>query len=477
MGVRERYPVKARFLLFLGIVVAVLGTLMSAILMFTVHRMATDSLTNTVTAAATEVAALIPRGQVQTPIPDGVVHYIQVINSQHRVVAATKELLGRPPIASFVPSNVENESTSVVCGRVFPSGQCQLVVAVQAIDNGKLWTIYGAAPMIPFYVDPLLAMFMVSGIVLTVGLIIFSSYRIVVGCLEPVETIRANLHDHSPARLGHRIPVPSASHREAHDLANTVNHTLDQIQSMMEGQRQFTFDISHDLRSPITAMRAQVEDALLAPLEVDVSRMGHALLASLDRLQAIVSDLLMLAKLDAGIPTSREPVDLADLVTAECDRPHSGKDIVCEPGPAVVVNGDRLRLARLVNNLVDNAVRHSSSRVTLRVSRQPGDLSAGARLPGLAVLEVLDDGGGVPPGDRDSVFKRFIRLEEGRRRDPNGTGLGLPIARQIAECHDGTLTIEDSLQGARFVLRLPLAVETAPFRGVRERRGEPTHAE
>jgi signal transduction histidine kinase len=114
----------------------------------------------------------------------------------------------------------------------------------------------------------------------------------------------------------------------------------------------------------------------------------------------------------------------------------------------VVVTGDRLKLARLLTNLLDNAERHAESTiiVTLRRNEQ-------------AVLEVLDDGAGIAPDQREVVFRRFTRLDASRSRDAGGTGLGLPIAREIAQAHRGSLKIEDSDTGARFVLRLPIRKE------------------
>ena len=111
----------------------------------------------------------------------------------------------------------------------------------------------------------------------------------------------------------------------------------------------------------------------------------------------------------------------------------------------MVVIGDLQRLTRVLTNLLDNAERHAKSTITVTVRREPD----------AAVLEVLDDGAGIPPEHREAVFQRFTRLDTARSRDAGGTGLGLAIARQIAEAHGGTLTIEDSLSGARFVLRLP----------------------
>ena len=199
------------------------------------------------------------------------------------------------------------------------------------------------------------------------------------------------------------------------------------------------------LRSPITAMRTQVEEALMYPDDTDWPRTANAMLAGTERLQAIVADLLTLARLDAGAPLCRESTDLAELVGIELDsRPHR-VEVIRNLQQGVFTQCDRLKIARLVTNLIDNAERHAETQITVIVCDDGS----------LAVLEVADDGAGIAVELRQAVFERFTRLEDSRERDPGGTGLGLAIARQIAEAHHGTLTIEDSARGARFVLRLP----------------------
>jgi signal transduction histidine kinase len=279
----------------------------------------------------------------------------------------------------------------------------------------------------------------------------FGVSRVVVRTLAPVHNITKRLAEITAGGGGMRLPVPENVDDEIRTLAWTGNQMLERLEAAMkkqqeavEQQRRFAGDASHDLRSPITAMRTQVEDALLNPEDADWRATGEALLASLDRLQAIVTDLLTLTKLDAGAPSSREPVDLCELVATETGRPRT-KNVVTTLQPDVAVTGDRLQLARLLTNLLDNAERHAESQILVTVRRQGRQ----------AVLEVLDDGAGIEPGKRETVFQRFTRLDAARNRDAGGTGLGLPIAREIAQAHGGTLTIEDSERGARFVLRIP----------------------
>ncbi|GAA4096896.1 hypothetical protein GCM10022214_70920 [Actinomadura miaoliensis] len=222
--------------------------------------------------------------------------------------------------------------------------------------------------------------------------------------------------------------------------------TADRLRQAVEQQRQAISDTSHDLRAPITGLLTRLEEAFSDP-EADLRQILHAARHDAERLGGIVSDLLELAQLDAGVPVSTEPVDLAGVVQAELALRRPAFAITTRLAPGVVVDGSPIRLARLLSNLMTNAERHARSRIEVSVTTE-GDR---------AVLEVVDDGTGIPPGEREKVFDRFYRRRDARDRDPSGTGLGLPIARQIAQAHGGTLGMaEDPSCGTRMVLSLPL---------------------
>ncbi|MFF0309545.1 sensor histidine kinase [Streptosporangium sp. NPDC004379] len=184
----------------------------------------------------------------------------------------------------------------------------------------------------------------------------------------------------------------------------------------------------------------------LSDPEPDTDATFEGLDHSIDRLQLLVDDLLAVIRLDAAAPHNRERIDLGELVRAELDR--RPDEISRDLTAGALVEGDPLQLARVLTNLVDNALRHAEHEVQVKVRPDSGS--------GHAVLEVIDDGGGIPEADRERVFQRFVRLKEGRECDVSGSGLGLPIAREIAEGHGGTLSVADCDHGARFVLRLPL---------------------
>ncbi|MFI6485371.1 ATP-binding protein [Nonomuraea sp. NPDC050663] len=254
--------------------------------------------------------------------------------------------------------------------------------------------------------------------------------------LRPVAAIRGKMADITASDLHQRVPVPP-SDDEIAALAGTVNDTLDRLESAVEQHKRFVADAAHELRSPIATLRARLE------LTGDPDLAKEAL-ADVTRLQTLASDLLLLARLDAGEPLRAKELDLSQAAaeTAAASGRRPGVEIKLDIEPDVVMRGSRGHLDRLVSNLVDNAVRHADSMVVVRVHEQAGQ----------AVLEVLDDGPGIPEESREAVFDRFTRLDEARARDAGGAGLGLPIARDIAALHGGTLVAQDG----GFVARFPL---------------------
>ncbi|MFF8838242.1 sensor histidine kinase [Streptomyces sp. NPDC015130] len=268
--------------------------------------------------------------------------------------------------------------------------------------------------------------------------------------LRPVEAIRRELADITGQSLDRRVPVPPTDDVIAR-LAETTNDTLDRLEQSSSRQHQFVADAAHELRSPLAALRAQLETALRHPDSVtEWPEVVAGAAADVVRLQALTDDLLLLASHRATAPAG-EPVDLAalaeDLVREHEHLPDAtGLLLTCgTPAAPTLVHGNPTRLERLLRNLLANACRHAETRVEVTVE---GDGS-------WTVLTVTDDGPGIPPADRSRVFDRFTRLDASRTRTSGGAGLGLPIARDIATHHGGTLTIEDSPQGARLVARFP----------------------
>ena len=263
--------------------------------------------------------------------------------------------------------------------------------------------------------------------------------------LRPVEELRARLDRITASRLGERLPVPAAS-AEIARLARTMNALLGRLNRSAEQQRQFVADAAHELRSPLARMRTELEVDAAHPASADRTATAASALAETVALQRLVDDLLLLAVDDAGGVVRRSaPVDLDDVVR-EVVTARRDPRIDASGVRPVQVSGDRDQLARAVQNLVDNAVRHARDRVIVTLE----ETTDGAE------LVVTDDGPGVPEADAERIFERFTRLDDARTAGTGGAGLGLAIARGIAVRHGGSLVLDPAASaGARFVVRLP----------------------
>ncbi|GGZ17294.1 hypothetical protein GCM10010387_07470 [Streptomyces inusitatus] len=267
--------------------------------------------------------------------------------------------------------------------------------------------------------------------------------------LAPVEAVRREAAEITANDLHRRLPVPPARD-EISRLATTLNNTLDRLDRAVTRLRVFTGDVSHELRGPLTVLRTRLELALARPDGADWPEVAAEALEDTGRLQTLVGDLLLLARLDAHREPHHRQVDLTllthDLARRPGITPPADIDAL---GPAPVL-GNAAQLTRLLANLLENARRHAVAAVRVRVTAGGHEV----------VLEVTDDGPGIPAEDRERVFDRFTRLDDARTRHDGGTGLGLAIARSIATAHGGTLTARApaaSGGGARLVLRLPKA--------------------
>ena len=225
---------------------------------------------------------------------------------------------------------------------------------------------------------------------------------------------------------------------------------LDRVEVAVRRQQTFVADASHELRSPLTRIRSEIEVDLAHPDRADLAATHRSVLEETTALERLVADLLHLARSDATAgELRREAVDLDDIVLSEVRRLRAsgGLDVDAGGVTAAQIHGDRDQLARLVRNLLDNAARHASRTVTISLAEHGGD----------AVLVVDDDGPGIPLDHHDRVFERFTRLDDARTQSSGGTGLGLAICRDIVRRHGGTVAIDpDHAPGARFVVSIPL---------------------
>ncbi|MEO3824635.1 HAMP domain-containing sensor histidine kinase [Actinomadura sp. B10D3] len=381
-----------------------------------------------------------PRGTLHVHDPDFIL--LQVVDDNGIVLAHSEPLRTSPPLdVPVTPAEgmLRYHATEV-------PGYAEVYVVTERVrTRAGPRTVHAAAPVTEFhrFKGLFVALLALSVLLATavVGWIVSLAMR---RALRPVREMSSELTEITGGETDRRVTVP-APVDEVSELAQSVNVTLDRLEDVLSRQRAFVADVSHELRSPLTGLRAQLEVALEHPGDEDWPAVARAALADADRLQGIVGDLLILAKLGAGVHVPREPRDLGELVRAEVKRRPRRVSVEVEADEGVQALVTSHHMVRLLTNLLDNAERHAKSRVWVSVAADGPD----------AVVEVRDDGAGIPPEFRERIFRRFQRLDEGRDRDPGGTGLGLTISRDIARAHGGTLIAADSDQGARFVLRIP----------------------
>ncbi|KAB8188597.1 HAMP domain-containing protein [Nonomuraea phyllanthi] len=382
-------------------------------------------------------------GGVPHPIPaDPAVPLIQVVDVHGRVVKASRDASATVPLSRRRPPPYARFQPYRECP---PNDRCLLLHAIRLTPAPDASVVYAGFPEPDLLAAHKLEYAIAAGIAVVTGIAAWTAWMLVGRALRPVEAIRARIARITVSDLSLRVPQPRGND-EISRLATTANQTLTQLEGAVEQLRQFASTTSHELRTPIAGLRTQLEEALLYPDDVDAQAALRNALTTAGRLDAIVNDLLLLARLRAADPLPPEKIDLGELVAAEASAHSAAVPIDIHAPAGLEIRGSRMQLIRVLDNLLANALRHAESAV--EVSVEPAD-------DGVAVT-VTDDGPGIPPAHRERVFERFVRLDDGRRRDPGGSGLGLAISRDIAHTHHGTLTVEDSPRGARFVLWLPL---------------------
>ncbi len=426
------------------------------------RRALTSSLDETLAAEADAVAARIDEGgdpaaiRLDEPtIDDDAVAQVVVDGA---VVATTDSDVSQPLAATPGGSSGTSTAESV------PDADGAFRVASQRVDGGGrgggTTVVHVAAPLDD--VDEstgLLARSLALAVPAVTALFAALVWALAGRTLRPVEAIRREVAQIRATDLRRRVPVPPGDDEVAR-LARTMNAMLDRVEDASDRQRRFVGDASHELRTPLARMRSEIEVDLAHPDRADLLATHHSVLDEAVGMQRLVDDLLLLARADG---TGDAATDAAGDATARLDlvvagevsqaRAHAPVAIEAAGLTPVTVVADPTELRRVAANLLDNGTRHARSHVVVAVE------SAGDT----AELTVTDDGPGIPEDQADRIFERFARLDDARSAADGGAGLGLAIAREIAERHGGTLTVDPTHRdGARFVLRLPVAGSRAP---------------
>jgi heavy metal sensor kinase len=295
---------------------------------------------------------------------------------------------------------------------------------------------------------------LVFGLPLVVALAGAGGYVLARRALTPIDHLASEARRITADRLHERLSVPNPND-EIGRLAAVINDTFTRLEASFDKLRRFTADASHELRTPLSVIRGIGEVGLSGTrTPAEYKEALGSMLEEVDRLTSLVDTLLRLSHGDAGtVRLSREPVDLGQLASEAASSlallaEERSQRLVVDAADRVMVPIDRLVLREAITNVIDNAIKYSpvASTIHLRVHPEQGH----------AVLEVEDQGPGVPREYRDRIFDRFFRVDEGRSRDRGGSGLGLAIAKWAVEVNRGRISIEDAPGGgALFRIVLP----------------------
>ncbi|MEV0587578.1 ATP-binding protein [Nonomuraea sp. NPDC050310] len=364
---------------------------------------------------------------------------VQVVTADGTVVAATPAAQRLSRLSDVWPAASDRVVNTTAC----PSFGCLHLTALRESTRPDSLVVYVAQPTPSILAGRAVDLVIAIQVVLLTALITWIAWLLAGRTLRPVNQIRAQLDDINATDPGRRVVEPSGEDEIA-KLARSINGTLARLEYAAEQQRRFASDASHELRTPLAGLRAQLEGAQLYPEDTDIAELVDDALKDTDRVEAIITDLLLLARIGSRVDIVKERLDLGELVRKTLLDRTGPVPITATLADGVFVEGVRFQLDRLLANLLDNAERHADTSIGVELT------AAGDE----AVLSLENDGAPIPEHERERIFERFTRLDSARSRGAGGTGLGLAIAREVAVAHRGSLRVAGD---ARFELRLPLA--------------------
>ena len=454
-GIRVRVTASATLVVAVTLIIA--GALLSILM----HQSLIDGIDSGLASRAEQVAVqaetassisgAIPATAQQSSL-------VQIINPRGAVIAATANMRDEEngyesPVLSAPPTVARTVFSTMKNSPLDRGGEFRVLAKPISLPTGQGW-LYVATSLnsVEAATSSLLALFAI-GLPLLLGIVGFTVWRAVAQALKPVERIRKQASAISAKDLAERVPEPR-SKDEIGKLAVAMNEMLDRLEGSAIRQNRFIGDASHELRSPLTALRAQVDVALAHPEAADATEVLETVREQVTRMSMLTEDLLFLARSTEAAPQVLPAVvDLDELLLSEAARLRlrGGPNVVVGHVDAARIMGSRRDIARALRNVTDNAYDHTQTEIRLSLTTGEGH----------AEIAVTDNGVGLPSADRDRLFDRFARSEDARARNLSGGGfgLGLAIARQVAVSHGGTLTAhdrDDGHAGAEFRFRLPI---------------------
>ncbi len=391
--------------------------------------------------------------------PEANERFIRITRGDGHVVYAS----GNPHDASFDPATVPAPSLAregpFLRKESLPKGS-MLIAAVSA-DSRYVVEVGVSTARTEETVRQVLLMLAI-GLPIAVCVAVGGGFVLVRRALKPVDNLSQKAAAITQHNLSERLPVVRTGD-ELERLSLSLNLMISRLEDAINSSKQFVADASHELRTPLAVVRGELENlAQDSELKSQTRETLGSALEEVDRLAEIVEGLLALSRLDTGeVKSEWMRFDLAGLVATTADQMSLLAEdkhitVLCDCTERVMVEGDQSRLKQVVVNLLDNAIKYTpdGGRIRLKIAREEGS----------AVLDVIDDGIGIPPDALPHVFKRFFRVDGSRSREhgAGGAGLGLSIVKSICDAHGARVEVSSTPgQGSRFRVLQPLATE--PF--------------
>jgi heavy metal sensor kinase len=412
---------------------------------------------DTLVAAASRTGeAAMAREVNELYSPEANDRFIRITGGDGHVVYAS----GKPQDGSFDPTTLPAPSLSsrgsFLRKESSPSGSVLIAAQAYAGSGGSRYVV--EVGVSTDRVDETLRqvlLMIVIGLPIAVCIAVAGGSILVRHALRPVDRLSQKAAEITQHNLSERLPVTRTGD-ELERLSLSLNLMISRLQDAINSSKQFLADASHELRTPLAVLRGELENlAQDEQLRLPTRESLGSTLEEVDRLAEIVEGLLALSRLDTGEAHAEwVKFDLAGLVVTTADQMSLLAEdkritVTCNAAERMIIQGDRARLKQVVVNLLDNAIKYTPDGgvVTLQITQEDD----------YAVLDVADNGIGIPEEALPHIFKRFFRVDGSRSRDQGGAGLGLSIVKSISDAHGARIEVSSTLgRGSRFRLKFPL---------------------
>lgn len=381
--------------------------------------------------------------------------FIQILDSSGRIGAKMSDIEGETLPTSF--NTLERAMRGEVVYETVERTKPRLrMVTIPIVENKKVTSVVQIGTSLEDFDETMrkLLLVMIISIPTSISVTIVVGYFMAKKALRPVDQIRRAAVKITSSNLDEKIDI-GGRRDELARLAETFNAMIGRLKDSFQRINQFSIDVSHELKTPLTILKGATEVALRKERDKeDYKRLLISNLEEVDRMSRIIDDLLLLSKAETKeIKLNLEEIALRDLILGVCmdmkiTAANKGIELQATDLEDVRLKGDELKLRRMLWNIVENGIKYSPRGGTVAISSYVND--------GYARIDVKDNGVGIAEEDIKFIFDRFYRADRSRRRE-TGSGLGLSISKWIAEAHNGTIEVKSKpSEGSLFSIKLPI---------------------